>query len=268
MARDDFVALDSSARASRSHHRSTVANRTRAGSGTRRGLADGGEHPRGRIREVAARRHPVVHDRRAGSTLHAVARHDARPGVGHWRDGAHRAGQHRHRALHGLRRQLGQRVLLVAHARAGLPADGRLSAGQHAGNPGKAAATGSHRRRPHTAGPRAPQGAAARRGSAVDAAGHGRPDPLLHGGSALDRRPTTGVGAGGVDATRARCDASEPRHRRRRGADCLLEGRGCRGGAGITQRLAGRGTRLRPSRDQDRRLVARRQFRLVAHRPR
>ena len=79
-------------------------------------LGHGGQDPRGRAPALPGDGHRQLHDRRARRAPHAVGGHEAGPGLAQGRDGAHRPGQRRDRAVHGLRRHLGQRVRLAAHA--------------------------------------------------------------------------------------------------------------------------------------------------------
>ncbi|MCK7541465.1 MAG: hypothetical protein MZV63_66570 [Marinilabiliales bacterium] len=108
-----------------------------------RRLGHGRQDPRGRPAALAGHGHRRLHDRRPRRSPDAVRGHDAGPGLGQDQDGGARPRERRHRAVHGLRRRLGQRVLLAPHARAGVPADDGLPARLHLGHEGQ-----GRRRRP------------------------------------------------------------------------------------------------------------------------
>ncbi|MCK7541083.1 MAG: hypothetical protein MZV63_64455 [Marinilabiliales bacterium] len=142
-----------------------------------------------------------------------------------------RARERRHRAVHGLRRHLGQRILLAAHAGARLPADDGLPAGPHAGHAGQGRLPGGHRRPPDEGGPGQIQG---------QAEGAGRPRHAARGHQTWPRWPRASPRLTDEDLEQLEQNvirrrrprptpaAAEPGPAQGRREDRLLQGRGGR----------------------------------------
>ena len=99
-----------------------------------RGPGDGREDPGGGTPPLPVAGHPVLPDRRDRGPAHQLGGDGPGPALGARGDGRDRAREHGPRALHELRGELGQRVLLAAHAGAGVPDARRLPHRPHAGD--------------------------------------------------------------------------------------------------------------------------------------
>ena len=245
--------------------------------GRRRGLpgrrGDDREDSGGGPPTLAAREHVLLPHGRPGGAAHQLGRHGASPTLGPLRDGADRAHGDRAPAVHGVRRELGQRIRLAPHDGAGLYTTGGVPDRPHARNRWEAAPPGRDRGRAHPPGPTAAAGQAPWARRHEHAAGRSGPAPLRPRYAAPDRRGAARARRGrDRPAARSGClllaavpaTSPEPGGAHRGREARLLRARGSGGGARVQQRMARRGPWLRATRSEGRPLGSRRDARLGA----